>query len=113
MAIRTIAGDTVRSGVDQQEADQWVHSAFGRVFNSGILFSAAALCARQWVQIQRGSEMTKFAKSIKRFLVSEDGPTAVEYAVMLALIIVVCLAAISTLGTTANSKFIEIGNHLT
>lgn len=57
--------------------------------------------------------MTKFAKSIKRFLVSEDGPTAVEYAVMLALIIVVCLAAISTLGTTANSKFIEIGNHLT
>ena len=57
--------------------------------------------------------MTKFANSIKRFLVSEDGPTAVEYAVMLALIIVVCLAAISTLGTTANSKFIEIGNHLT
>ena len=56
--------------------------------------------------------MTKFANSIKRFIVSEDGPTAVEYAVMLGLIIVVCLAAISTLGQTANSKFEEIGGYL-
>jgi len=57
--------------------------------------------------------MTKFANSIKKFIVSEDGPTAVEYAVMLALIIVVCLAAISTVGNTANSKFTEIGDYLT
>ena len=57
--------------------------------------------------------MTKFANSIKKFLVSEDGPTAVEYAVMLAMIIVVCLAAISTVGSSANSKFEEIGNYLT
>lgn len=57
--------------------------------------------------------MTKFANSIKKFIVSEDGPTAVEYAVMLALIIVVCLAAISTVGNNANSKFTEIGNYLT
>ena len=57
--------------------------------------------------------MTKFANSIKKFLVSEDGPTAVEYAVMLALIIVVCLAAISTIGEAANSKFEEVGNYLT
>ena len=35
--------------------------------------------------------MLKCANSVKKFLVSEDGPTAVEYAVMLALIIVVCL----------------------
>jgi pilus assembly protein Flp/PilA len=42
---------------------------------------------------------------VKRFLQAEDGPTAVEYAVMLALIIVVCLAAISLLGTNANSTF--------
>ena len=42
--------------------------------------------------------MLKFANSVKKFIVSEDGPTAVEYAVMLALIIVVCLAAISTIG---------------
>ena len=56
--------------------------------------------------------MKKFANSIKKFLASEDGPTAVEYAVMLALIIVVCLASISTIGTAANSKFTEVGNYL-
>lgn len=39
------------------------------------------------------------------FLKNEDGPTAVEYAVMLALIIVVCLAAISVLGSNASAKF--------
>ena len=46
---------------------------------------------------------------VKNFVVDfckrEDGPTAVEYAVMLALIIVVCLAAITTLGQNANSTF--------
>lgn len=57
--------------------------------------------------------MTKFANSIKKFMVSEDGPTAVEYAVMLALIIVVCLAAVSTVGTRANAKFTAVGNYLT
>jgi pilus assembly protein Flp/PilA len=39
----------------------------------------------------------------KRFLHEEDGPTAVEYAVMLALIIVVCIVAIGSLGTSASS----------
>jgi pilus assembly protein Flp/PilA len=39
----------------------------------------------------------------------EDGPTAVEYAVMLALIIVVCLTAITTLGTNANQVFSNVG----
>lgn len=51
--------------------------------------------------------MKDFAQSIKRFLVSEDGPTAVEYAVMLALIVIVCLTAIQTIGTNANTKFGE------
>jgi pilus assembly protein Flp/PilA len=40
----------------------------------------------------------------------EDGPTAVEYAVMLALIIVVCVAAITTLGQNANNTFASVGN---
>ena len=57
--------------------------------------------------------MSKFAKSVKRFLVSEDGPTAVEYAVMLALIVVVCIAAVGTVGTNANSKFTSVGSALT
>lgn len=44
------------------------------------------------------------------FLKREDGPTAVEYAVMLALIIVVCVAAITTLGKNASSTFGQVGS---
>jgi len=54
--------------------------------------------------------MTKFYQSVANFLVKEDGPTAVEYAVMLALIIVVCIAAITTLGQNANNTFTTVGN---
>lgn len=53
--------------------------------------------------------MKKFFSGVKKFLKSEDGPTAVEYAVMLALIIVVCLAAITTLGQNANTTFTDVG----
>jgi pilus assembly protein Flp/PilA len=49
---------------------------------------------------------------LKRFLKSEDGPTAVEYAVMLALIVVVCLGAVTTIGTRASSTFTQVGNRL-
>ena len=54
-------------------------------------------------------DMKNFADSIVNFLKEEDGPTAVEYAVMLALIVVVCLTAIGTIGTEANTKFEEVG----
>ncbi|MEI7700837.1 MAG: Flp family type IVb pilin [Planctomycetia bacterium] len=57
--------------------------------------------------------MSRLANSVKRFLVSEDGPTAVEYAVMLALIVVVCIAAVGTVGTNAKAKFTSIGSALT
>jgi len=49
-------------------------------------------------------------KNVVNFLKREDGPTAVEYAVMLALIIVVCIAAITTLGKNANTTFTAVGN---
>ena len=49
--------------------------------------------------------MRQFAKSVVKFLKAEDGPTAVEYAVMLALIIVVCIGAVTTLGTKASGTF--------
>ena len=49
--------------------------------------------------------MKSLAKKVHRFLVSEDGPTAVEYAVMLALIVIVCLTAIQQLGQQANTTF--------
>jgi len=49
--------------------------------------------------------MRKFMQAAVDFLKNEDGPTAVEYAVMLALIIVVCITAITALGTNANNTF--------
>ena len=49
-------------------------------------------------------------KSVVEFLKREDGPTAVEYAVMLALIVVVCIAAITALGTNANKTFTNVSD---
>jgi len=54
--------------------------------------------------------MRSIAKKMVSFLKKEDGPTAVEYAVMLALIVVVCIAAISALGANANKTFSKIGS---
>ena len=54
----------------------------------------------------------KLTKNVVEFLKREDGPTAVEYAVMLALIIVVCIAAITAIGTNANSTFSSVGSTL-
>ena len=42
---------------------------------------------------------------VERFLVSEDGPTAVEYAVMLALILVACISIVTTLGKSISTTF--------
>ena len=54
--------------------------------------------------------MSNIAKKMVSFIKKEDGPTAVEYAVMLALIVVVCVAAITTLGTNANATFSKSAN---
>jgi pilus assembly protein Flp/PilA len=56
--------------------------------------------------------MKNFAAKIRSFLKSEDGPTAVEYAVMLALIVVVCLGAIRTIGTNATKTFNKVSQQL-
>jgi pilus assembly protein Flp/PilA len=52
--------------------------------------------------------LRNLARCAVNFLQREDGPTAVEYAVMLALIIVVCIAAITTLGSKANATFSNV-----
>jgi pilus assembly protein Flp/PilA len=49
--------------------------------------------------------MSSWVQACLRFVQSEDGPTAVEYAVMLALIIVVCITAIGSVGRNANQIF--------
>lgn len=53
-----------------------------------------------------------FSSAVKTFLVNQDGPTSVEYAVMLALIIVVCISAVTSLGTNANNTFKTVGTKL-
>jgi pilus assembly protein Flp/PilA len=56
--------------------------------------------------------MKNLASKVQHFLVSEDGPTAVEYAVMLALIVIVCLTAIRSVGTNANTTFESVATEL-
>jgi len=56
--------------------------------------------------------MRNLSKALVSFLKDESGPTAVEYAVMLALIIVVCITAITTLGTNANNTFSYVGTKI-
>ena len=57
--------------------------------------------------------MRKLTQHVVDFLKREDGPTAVEYAVMLALIIVVCITAITAIGTNANKTFTNVASNLT
>jgi pilus assembly protein Flp/PilA len=57
--------------------------------------------------------LSSLTSHLVEFVRNEDGPTAVEYAVMLALIIVVCIGAITTLGTNANATFTSVDSALT
>ena len=81
----------------------WEGHAGGRTEND---LSAAV----KWPQ--RVFERRMFMSLVKRFIQSEDGPTATEYAVMLALIIIVALAAITTLGQKVNSIFTSVNGKL-
>lgn len=56
--------------------------------------------------------MHKFIQRCKRFLKAEDGPTAVEYAVVLALILLVCLAAIRTVGSSTSTSLRNSANSI-
>jgi len=54
--------------------------------------------------------MKNLTQAVVNFMKREDGPTAVEYAVMLALIVVVCITAITALGSNANKTFTSVSN---
>jgi len=56
--------------------------------------------------------LSRLSGYLVRFLREESGPTAVEYALMLALIVVVCIGSIQLLGTNANSTFQKVGSQL-
>ncbi|HEY1599857.1 MAG TPA: Flp family type IVb pilin [Pirellulales bacterium] len=55
---------------------------------------------------------SRFLKAAGRFLASEDGPAAVEYALMLALIVLICITAIQSIGTNANTQFGKVATKL-
>ena len=54
--------------------------------------------------------MRQFAKTVVKFLRAEDGPTAVEYAVMLAVILVVCIGTITSVGQKTNTTYTTVKN---
>ncbi len=57
--------------------------------------------------------MYKFiTPKLQRFIKDESGPTAVEYAVMVALIIIVCMASVGLVGQNANTLFQTSGNEI-
>ncbi len=56
--------------------------------------------------------MSELVSKIQRFVVSEDGPTAVEYGVMLALIVAVCAATVTSLGKSVSSTFSQVNSSL-
>ena len=56
--------------------------------------------------------MRQFCQCVANFLSREDGPTAVEYAVMLALVVTVCISSITTLGSNTNKTISKVGNVL-
>jgi pilus assembly protein Flp/PilA len=62
---------------------------------------------------KQGKRRAEMLDRVKEFVRSEDGPTATEYAVMLALIIVVCIAAITTLGKKVNNVFSSVNSNIT
>lgn len=51
-------------------------------------------------------------RSLWKFLVSEDGPTAVEYVFMLSLIIVICIAGIAVVGSNTHANFEKFNSGL-
>lgn len=74
----------------------------------GVQFAQTILSTGEDSVMKRLSR--RAADLVVKFLKKEDGPTAVEYAVMLALIVVVCIAAITTLGANTNSTFSYVGS---
>jgi pilus assembly protein Flp/PilA len=56
--------------------------------------------------------LPRLRRFVSEFMQNEEGPTAVEYAVMLALVIVVCIVSITALGTNANKSFTRVSNSL-
>jgi pilus assembly protein Flp/PilA len=57
-------------------------------------------------------EMRDAISKVQRFVVSEDGPTAVEYAVMLGLIVVAIVGVVSSLAKSVSGTFSTVSSTL-
>jgi pilus assembly protein Flp/PilA len=56
--------------------------------------------------------LSQVKRMVWEFYQCEEGPTAVEYAVMLALIITVCIGSVQILGANTNSTFKTVATKL-
>ncbi len=56
--------------------------------------------------------MRKLLQRVDRFIRTEEGPTAVEYAVLLALLLLVCLTAIQIVGSNTKTSFTNSANSI-
>jgi pilus assembly protein Flp/PilA len=65
-----------------------------------------------WRALVREDAMGRLMHNLRRMLRSDDGPSAVEYAVMLALIVVVCLVAIQSVGTKSKTTYTNVANSI-
>ena len=74
--------------------------------------AASSLSYRQFRRLYKEISMQGMISRVQRFLISEDGPTAVEYAVMTSLIIVACIAAINNLASKISAEFSTVANTL-
>jgi len=77
-----------------------------------IIFCHVVFGIPNHTSLARRRDMKSFAEKFVRFIKEEDGPTAVEYAVMMALIIVVCLGSVGLIGQKADEKFTLIADEL-
>jgi pilus assembly protein Flp/PilA len=85
-------------GVDRCSANSESANGHANYRGDGAAFYSDA-------DLQKRIQMKSFTHGIRAFLASEEGPTAVEYSVMLMLIIMVCLTAIAVIGTTTSTTF--------
>ena len=90
----------------------------GKLFEAPVFFKGVALTWplpwREEKEAAPESEITmkSLALKVQRFLVSEDGPTAVEYAVMLAVILVLVVGTIRIVGSNANTVFSQAASSI-
>ena len=52
--------------------------------------------------------MNRFTTMVRRFVKNDEAATMVEYALMLSLIAIVCIVAVTLIGTNANNIFGQI-----